>query len=187
MRRITIALVQTINGAYAHDGWSSGVSTPTDFRYFVGLRRRAGAIIIDRRTALNPRLPMINAPGKALEHTPVHVLTESDPAELARQLADRGLDYRAVGFTPNSLAEVVARLASDSDEIVCESGPNLAYRILEHYPHTELHLSISPRYLRDGLTHFSGLEADIPLRVRGIEQLDDQVVIRYAKAKPPPQ
>ncbi|RAG64367.1 hypothetical protein DN550_32730, partial [Burkholderia multivorans] len=97
------------------------------------------------------------------------------------------LDYRAVGFTPNSLAEVVAGLASDSDEIMCESGPNLAYRILEHYPHTELHLSISPRYLRDGLTHFSGLEADIPLHVRGIEQLDDQVVIRYAKAKPPPQ
>lgn len=112
-----------------------------------------------------PKLPVINAPGKALEHTPVHVLTESDPQALAAQLAERGLNYHAVGFTPHTLPEVVAGLESNSDEILCESGPNLAYRVLAHYPDTELHLSITPRYLHDERTHFSGLDADIELQM----------------------
>ncbi|GAA1625897.1 hypothetical protein GCM10009700_12260 [Brevibacterium sanguinis] len=182
MREVIISLVQSINGAYAQDGWSTGVSTPTDFTYFVGLRRRAGAILIDRRTALNPQLPMINAPGKVLEHTPVYVLTESDAEVLSQQLAERGLDYRAVHFTPDSLPEVIAGLETTGDMLLCESGPNLAYRLLDHGPGVELHLSISPRYLKDPGTHFSALDADIPLRVRGVEQRDDQVIIRYVRA-----
>lgn len=188
MRRLVISLVQSINGSFAQDGWSTGVSTDADFRNFLALRRQADAIIVDRRTALNPRLPMINAAGKALEDTPVHVLTESDPAALARQLDDRGLDYRAQPFTPDTLAEVLAGLetnpTSEAGEpvLLCESGPNLAFRLLESYPGAELHLSLSPRYIHTAGSHFSQLTADIGLRVLDVRAEDDQVFIRYAKA-----
>ncbi|UVI34584.1 hypothetical protein [Brevibacterium spongiae] len=188
MRRLIISLVQSINGSFAQDNWSTGVSTEADFRNFIALRRRASALIIDRRTALNPQLPVINAPGKALEHTPVHVLTESDPDLLARQLGDIGVDYRARQFTRDTLAEVVASLATRADTdagedlIVCESGPNLAFRLLEHYPGAELLLSISPRYIHTAGSHFSGLQADIELRLIEVRTEDDQVFLRYRRA-----
>lgn len=188
MPRLVISLVQSINGSFAQDGWSTGVSTDTDFRNFIALRRRASALIIDRRTALNPQLPVINAPGKALEHTPVHVLTESDPAPLARQLAEIGVDYRAQQFTPGTIAEVVASLATRADTpaggelIVCESGPNLAFRLLEHHPGAELLLSISPRYIHTEGSHFSRLPAQIDLRLIDVRDEDDQVFLRYRRA-----
>lgn len=182
MRELIISLVQTINGSYAQDSWSTGVSTKADFDYFISLRRQAGAIIIDRRTALNPALPVINAPGKALEHTPVHVLTESDPAELSEQLAEAGLDYRAQSFTPDTLTQVLEAIESTSDTLVCESGPNLAYRLLDAYPGAELHLSLSPFYNRNAGSHFSQLEATLNLRLIDVRTDDDQVFLRYAKA-----
>lgn len=182
MRELIISLVQTINGSYAQDGWSTGVSTKPDFEYFKSLRKQAGAIIIDRRTALNPALPIINAPRKALEHTPVHVLTESDPAELARALDEAGLDYRAQHFTPDTATQVLEALESASDTLVCESGPNLAYRLLDAYPGAELHLSLSPFYNRDSGSHFSQLEARVNLRLIDVRTVDDQVFVRYAKA-----
>ena len=52
MRPLIISLVQSINGSFAQDGWSTGVSTDTDFRHFLALRRRASALVIDRPTAL---------------------------------------------------------------------------------------------------------------------------------------
>ena len=182
MRTLIISLVQTINGSYAQDGWSTGVSTKADFDYFISLRRKAGAIIIDRRTALNPALPVINAPGKALEHTPVHVLTESDPIELSQQLAEAGLDYRAQPFTPDTAAEVLETVESTSDTLVCESGPNLAYRLLDAVPGAELHLSLSPLYSRTTGSHFSQLEATLNLRLIDARTVDDQVFVRYVKA-----
>lgn len=181
MRPLLISLVQTVNGSYAQDGWSTGVSTPADFEHFIALRRRAGAIIIDRRTALNAAAPIINAPGKALEHTPVHVFTESDESALQSQLDAAGLNYRAQGFTRKNLAEVVAGLDSTGETLVCESGPNLAYRLLDAYPGAELHLSISPMYSNSPGSHFSRLHADVPLRVEGVETRDDQVFVRYRK------
>lgn len=182
MRTLIISLVQSINGSYAQDGWSTGVSTKADFDYFVSLRRQAGAIIIDRRTALNPALPVINAPGKALEHTPVHVLTESDPIELSQQLAEAGLDYRAQQFTSEAAADVLDTVESTSDTLVCESGPNLAYRLLDAVPGAELHLSLSPFYSRTTGSHFSQLEATLNLRLIDVSTVDDQVFIRYGKA-----
>ncbi|MDN6124247.1 MAG: hypothetical protein L0I80_10350 [Brevibacterium sp.] len=182
MRELVISLVQTINGSYAQDSWSTGVSTEADFDYFISLRKQAGAIIIDRRTALNPALPVINAPGKALAHTPVHVLTESDPAQLSKQLAEVGLDYRAQHFTPGTLTQVLEAIESTSDTLVCESGPNLAYRLLDAYPGAELHLSLSPLYSRNAGSHFSQLEADLNLRLIDVRTADDQVFLRYAKA-----
>lgn len=182
MRELIISLVQTINGSYAQDGWSTGVSTKVDFSYFTSMRKQAGAIIIDRRTALNPALPVINAPGKALEHTPVHVLTESDPAELSRQLSKAGLDYRAQHFTPDTAAQVLDDLESTSETLVCESGPNLAYRLLDAVPAAELHLSLSPLYSRNIGSHFSQLEATLNLRLIDVRTVDDQIFIRYAKA-----
>ncbi|HCG57559.1 MULTISPECIES: hypothetical protein [Brevibacterium] len=182
MRELIISLVQTINGSYAQDGWSTGVSTKADFSYFTSLRKQAGAIIIDRRTALNPALPVINAPGKALEHTPVHVLTESDPAELSRQLSKAGLDYRAQHFTPDTAAQVLDDLESTNETLVCESGPNLAYRLLDAAPGAELHLSLSPLYSRNTGSHFSQLEATLNLRLIDVRTVDDQIFIRYAKA-----
>lgn len=191
MRRLVISLVQSINGSFAQNGWSTGVSTDADFRNFIALRRSASAIVIDRRTALNPQLPVINAPGKALEHTPVHVLTESDPVPLQTALAEAGLDYRARSFTPDTIAEVVESLTtatppggagtSDAAYVLCESGPNLAFRLLESYPAAELHLSLSPRYIRSSGSHFSQLEADIALRVTDVRTVDDQIFIRYVK------
>ncbi|SMX75216.1 MULTISPECIES: hypothetical protein [unclassified Brevibacterium] len=182
MRKLIISLVQTINASYAQDGWSTGVSTKADFAYFTSLRKRAGAIIIDRRTALNPALPVINAPGKALEHTPVHVLTESDPEKLSRHLAEAGLDYRAQGFTPETAAQVLNSIESTSETLVCESGPNLAYRLLDAVPGAELHLSLSPLYSRNSGSHFSQLEATLNLRLIDVRTVDDQVFIRYRKA-----
>ncbi|RBP63980.1 riboflavin biosynthesis pyrimidine reductase [Brevibacterium sanguinis] len=182
MRALLISLVQSINGSYAQDDWSTGVSTAADFAYFRSLRRQAGAIVIDRRTALNPRLPVINAPGKALEDTPVHVLTGSDPSALADELATRGLDYRAHHFTPDTVAEVIAGLESRSETILCESGPNLAYRLLDAYPNAELHLSLSPLYIRNPGSHFSRLEADIPLVLQSVDSRDGQVFLRYRRA-----
>lgn len=182
MRELIISLVQTINGSYAQDGWSTGVSTKTDFEYFKSLRRRAGAIIIDRRTALNPALPLVNAPGKALEHTPVHVLTESDAEVLSSQLEERGLDYRAQHFSPDTLTRVLESIESANDTLVCESGPNLAYRLLDAYPGAELHLSLSPCYSRNSGSHFSQLEASLELRVIDVRTVDDQVFVRYVKA-----
>lgn len=182
MRALIISLVQTINGSYAQDGWSTGVSTEADFEYFKSLRKQAGAIIIDRKTALNPALPVINAPGKALEHTPVHVLTESDPVELSRQLTEAGLDYRTQHFTPETLTEVLEGIEAGSENLVCESGPNLAYRLLNSYPGAELHLSLSPLYSKNTGSHFSQLEATLNLRLIGVRSVDDQVFIRYAKA-----
>ncbi|MCI4010299.1 hypothetical protein [Brevibacterium sp. ZH18] len=182
MRELIVSLVQSINGSYAQDGWSTGVSTKADFAYFTSLRRQAGAIIIDRRTALNPNLPVINGAGKALDHTPVHVLTESDPEVLAAQLAELGLDYRAHHFTPDTVAEVVESVEATSDTLVCESGPNLAYRLLDSYPGAQLHLSLSPRYSRNSGSHFCRLEADIDLCVIDVRTVDDQVFVRYAKA-----
>lgn len=183
MRRLIISLVQSINGSYAQDGWSTGVSTDADFAYFRSLRRGASAIIIDRRTALNPQLPVINAPGKALEHTPVHVLTESDAQSLQRELAELGLDYRAQHFTPATVAEVLDTLATadPTGDVLCESGPNLAFRLLDAYPAAELHLSLSPRYIRSSGSHFSRLETEIDLRVIDVRTVEDQVFIRYAK------
>ena len=49
MRPLIISLVQSINGSFAQDGWSTGVSTDTDFRHFLALRRRASALVIDKR------------------------------------------------------------------------------------------------------------------------------------------
>lgn len=191
MRRLIISLVQSINGSFAEDGWSTGVSTDADFRRFLALRRSANAIIVDRRTALNPQLPVINATGKALEHTPVHVLTESDPTALQSELDVRGLDYRAQHFTADTITEVAASLptapspesqTSDEAVLLCESGPNLAFRLLEHYPGAELHLSVSPRYIRTPGSHFSGLEAEIDLRLIDVRTEDDQVFLRYTRA-----
>lgn len=200
MRPLIISLVQSINGSYAQDGWSTGVSTDADFAYFRSLRRGASAIIVDRRTALNPQLPVINAPGKALEHTPVHVLTESDATSLQRELTELGLDYRAQHFTPDTVAEVLAGIPTalspasrqansvgsgtdvDEDALLCESGPNLAFRLLDAYPAAELHLSLSPRYIRSSGSHFSRLETEIDLRVVDVRTVDDQVFIRYVKA-----
>lgn len=211
MRRLIISLVQSINGSFAEDGWSTGVSTDADFRRFLALRRNANAIIIDRRTALNPQLPVINAAGKTLEHTPVYVLTESDPESLQRQLDARGLDYRAQHFNADTITEVAASLptapspeslrsrseksstgggeaspGNDSappgeEVLLCESGPNLAFRLLEHYPDAELHLSVSPLYIRTLGSHFSGLEAKIDLRLIGVSAEDDQVFLRYRR------
>ncbi|SDS59843.1 hypothetical protein SAMN04489752_2061 [Brevibacterium siliguriense] len=110
MRRLIISLVQSINGSFAEDDWSTGVSTDADFRHFLALRRSANAIIIDRRTALNPQLPVINAAGKTLEHTPVYVLTESDPESLQSELDAHGLDYRAQHFSADTITEVAASL-----------------------------------------------------------------------------
>lgn len=207
MRRLIISLVQSINGSFAEDGWSTGVSTDADFRRFLALRRSANAIIIDRRTALNPRLPVINAVGKTLEHTPVYVLTESDPAALQSELDARGLDYRAQHFSADTITEVAAALPtapspesrqSDANSalpsagtepeefggvvLLCESGPNLAFRLLEHYPGAELHLSVSPRYVRTPGSHLSGLEAEIDLRLIDVRVEDDQVFLRYRRA-----
>ncbi|MGO3023713.1 MAG: hypothetical protein ACTIIH_10785 [Brevibacterium sp.] len=191
MRRLIISLVQSINGSLAEDGWSTGVSTDADFRRFLALRRSANAIIIDRRTALNPQLPVINAAGKTLEHTPVYVLTESDPTSLQAELDARGLDYRAQHFSPDTITEVAASLSTapspesaptDEAVLLCESGPNLAFRLLEHYPGAELHLSVSPRYLRTPGSHFSGLEAEIDLRLIDVRTEDDQVFLRYTRA-----
>lgn len=189
MRPLVISLVQSINGSFAQEGWSTGVSTDADFANFVALRRRAAAIVIDRRTALNPQLPIINAPGKALEHTPVHVLTESDPDPLAAQLAELGVDYRPRRFTPGTIAEVISSLttradspAGDDELIVCESGPNLAFRLLDSYPGAELILSISPKYIRTETSHLSSLHAEIDLRLIDVRTEDDQVFLRYAKA-----
>ncbi|MGO0604890.1 hypothetical protein [Brevibacterium linens] len=191
MRRLIISLVQSINGSFAEDGWSTGVSTDADFRRFLALRRSANAIIIDRRTALNPQLPVINAAGKTLEHTPVYVLTESDPTSLQAELDARGLDYRAQHFSPDTITEVAASLSTapspesaptDEAVLLCESGPNLAFRLLEHYPGAELHLSVSPRYLRTPGSHFSGLEAEIDLRLIDVRTEDDQVFLRYTRA-----
>lgn len=219
MRRLIISLVQSINGSFAEDGWSTGVSTDADFRRFLALRRNANAIIIDRRTALNPQLPVINAAGKTLEHTPVYVLTESDPESLQRQLDARGLDYRAQHFNADTITEVAASLptapspeslrspspeslrsrseksstgggeaspGNDSappgeEVLLCESGPNLAFRLLEHYPDAELHLSVSPLYIRTLGSHFSGLEAKIDLRLIDVSTEDDQVFLRYRR------
>ena len=191
MRPLVISLVQSINGSFAQDGWSTGVSTDTDFRHFLALRRRASALVIDRRTALNPQLPVINAPGKALEHTPVHVLTESDPLPLSRQLAELGVDYRARQFAPDTVAEVISSLDTRTDEvdgeenIVCESGPHLAFRLLECYPAAELQLSISPRYIHTATSHFSRLQTEIELDLLDVRAEDDQVFLRYRKARPP--
>ncbi|MGM0700483.1 MAG: hypothetical protein ACQEVD_16680 [Actinomycetota bacterium] len=191
MRRLIISLVQSINGSFAENGWSTGVSTDADFRRFLALRRSANAIIVDRRTALNPQLPVINAAGKALEHTPVHVLTESDPTALQSELDARGLDYRAQHFTADTITEVAASLPTapslesvptDEAVLLCESGPNLAFRLLEHYPGAELHLSVSPCYIRTPGSHFSGLEAEIDLRLIDVRTEDDQVFLRYTRA-----
>lgn len=222
MRRLIISLVQSINASFAQDGWSTGVSTEPDFKNFVALRRQAAALVIDRRTALNPQLPVINAAGKALEHTPVHVLTESDPVALAKQLSDIGVDYRAQQFAPDTIAEVVATLATRADSpigaesptgaksptgaapaeplrstpagpfgidigpgdelIVCESGPNLGFRLLEHYPGAELLLSISPRYIHTAGSHFSGLQTSIELTLLDVRTEDEQVYLRYRRA-----
>lgn len=195
MRRLVISLVQSINGSYAQDDWSSGVSTPADFEYFKSLRRRADAIIIDRRTALNPLLPVINAAGKALETTPVHVLTESDPQALAGELRGLGLDYRAQHFTPATVTEVLNSIETRVDTTVetkpeasaseatllCESGPNLAYRLLDAYPGAELHLSLTPRYSRNAGSHFCRLDAEIDLRIIDVRTEDEQIFVRYAK------
>lgn len=181
MRKLIISLVQTINASYAQDGWSTGVSTQADFTYFKSLRKQAGAIIVDRRTALNPSLPVVNAPGKALAHTPVHVLTESDPKELSRQLAEAGLDYRAQYFTPDTAAQVLDTIESTNETLVCEAGPNLAYRLLDAVPGAELHLSLSPLYSRNSGSHFSQLETTLKLRLIDVRTVDDQVFIRYAK------
>lgn len=215
MRRLLISLVQSINGSFAENGWSTGVSTDADFRRFLALRRSANAIIVDRRTALNPQLPVINAAGKTLQHTPVHVLTESDPTALQSELDARGLDYRAQHFTADTITEVAASLptapspesrtsqsaldrsptrtdhassagtgsqTSDAAVLLCESGPNLAFRLLEHYPGAELHLSVSPCYIRTPGSHFSGLEAEIDLRLIDVRTEDDQVFLRYTRA-----
>ena len=197
MRRLIISLVQSINGSFAEDGWSTGVSTDADFRRFLALRRGANAIIIDRRTALNPQLPVINAAGKTLEHTPVYVLTESDPTALQSELDARGLDYRAQHFSADTVTEVAASLPTapspqsrkspepaPSDDVVllCESGPNLAFRLLEHYPGAELHLSVSPRYIRTPGSHFSGFEAKIDLDLIDVRTEDGQVFLRYRRA-----
>lgn len=191
MRRLIISLVQSINGSFAEDGWSTGVSTDADFRRFLALRRSANAIIVDRRTALNPQLPVINAAGKALEHTPVHVLTESDPTALQSELDARGLDYRAQRFTAGTITEVAASLTTapspesqpaDEAVLLCESGPNLAFRLLEHYPGAELHLSVSPLYIRTPGSHLAGLEAEIALRLIDVRTEDDQVFLRYTRA-----
>ena len=194
MRRLIISLVQSINGSYAQDDWSSGVSTPADFEYFKSLRRRADAIIVDRRTALNPQLPVINAAGKVLEDTPVHVLTESDPQALAGELRDLGLDYRAQHFTRATTSQVLNSIdvlnsaetpvAKGSSEVtlLCEAGPNLAYRLLDAYPGAELHLSLTPRYSRNAGSHFCRLDAEIDLRIIDVATEDDQVFVRYAKA-----
>lgn len=215
MRRLIVSLVQSINGSFAEEGWSTGVSTDADFRRFLALRRSANAIIIDRRTALNPQLPVINAAGKTLEHTPVYVLTESDPTSLQAELDARGLDYRAQHFSPDTITEVAASLptapsaesrtsqsaadrsstptdhassagtgsqTSDEAVLLCESGPNLAFRLLEHYPGAELHLSVSPCYIRTPGSHFSGLEAEIALRLIDVRTEDDQVFLRYTRA-----
>ncbi|WP_166972235.1 hypothetical protein [Brevibacterium atlanticum] len=197
MRRLVISLVQSINGSFAQDGWSTGVSTDADFRNFIALRRRAAAIIVDRRTALNPQLPVINAPGKALEHTPVHVLTESDPVSLQAALTEAGLDYRACRFTPDAIAEVVASLETtvsgtgangsgsardDSEMILCESGPHLAFRLLDAYPGAELVLSVSPRYIHSPGSHFSRLQATIDLHLIDVRSEDDQVFLHYVRA-----
>ena len=211
MRRLIISLVQSINGSFAEDGWSTGVSTDADFRRFLALRRGANAIIVDRRTALNPQLPVINAAGKTLEHTPVYVLTESDSESLQSELEARGLDYRARHFTADTITEVAASLPTalspeslrsrseesstggneaspgndsappDEEVLLCESGPNLAFRLLEHYPGAELHLSVSPRYIRTPGSHFSGLEAKIDLRLLDVRTEDDQVFLRYRR------
>ncbi|MGC2941173.1 MULTISPECIES: hypothetical protein [unclassified Brevibacterium] len=202
-RRVIISLVQSINGSFAEDGWSTGVSTDADFRRFLALRRSANAIIIDRRTALNPQLPVINAAGKTLAHTPVYVLTESDPDALQVELDARGLDYRAKIFSADTITEVAAALPtapspesrqSETDTaqslprqsteavLLCESGPNLAFRILEHCPGAELHLSVSPRYIRTPGSHFSGLEAKIDLRLIDVHTEDGQVFLRYRRA-----
>ncbi len=182
MRTLLISLVQSINGSYAQDDWSTGVSTDADFAYFKSLRRRAGAIVIDRRTALNPQLPVINAPGKAMAATPVHVLTSSDPDALAAELDARGLRYRAHHFSPDTLTEVLDSLESRTDTILCESGPHLAYRLLASYEQAELHLSLSPLYSRNPGSHFCRLEADIDLRLVGVESRDSQVFLRYRRA-----
>ena len=188
MRPLVISLVQSINGSFAQDGWSTGVSTDTDFRHFLALRRRASALVIDRPTALNRQLPVINAPGKALEHTPVHVLTESQPGPLAAQLDDLGLDYRARQFTPETITEVIASLdtragtGADEEFIVCESGPHLGFRLLESYPGAELHLSLSPRYIHTATSHFCQLRTEIELRLIDVRTEDDQVFLRYRRA-----
>ncbi|GGC28136.1 hypothetical protein GCM10010974_08340 [Brevibacterium sediminis] len=191
MRRLILSLVQSINGSFAENGWSTGVSTDADFRRFLALRRSANAIIVDRRTALNPQLPVINAAGKTLQHTPVHVLTESDPTALQSELDARGLDYRAQHFTAKTITEVAASLPTapspesvptDESVLLCESGPNLAFRLLEHYPGAELHLSVSPCYIRTPGSHFSGLEAEIDLRLIDVRTEDDQVFLRYTRA-----
>lgn len=182
MRTLLISLVQSINGSYAQDDWSTGVSTDADFAYFKGLRRQAGAIVIDRRTALNPQLPVINAPGKAMADTPVHVLTGSDSIVLAAELEARGLNYQAHHFTPDTIAEVLEGIECRSDTILCESGPHLAYRLLDSYPNAQLHLSMSPLYSRNPGSHFCRLDADIDLRLDGVESRDGQVFIRYSKA-----
>ncbi|WP_210602380.1 hypothetical protein [Brevibacterium oceani] len=209
MRRLVISLVQSINGSFAQDGWSTGVSTDADFRNFIALRRGASAIVIDRRTALNPQLPVVNAPGKALEHTPVHVLTESDPVPLQAALTEAGLDYRARSFTPDTIAEVVASLetkvsgtdsqgssgavasaegngsagAADASEmILCEAGPNLSFRLLDAYPGAELVLSVSPLYIHSLGSHFSQLQARIDLHLIDVRSEDDQVFLHYVRA-----
>lgn len=182
MRTLLISLVQSINGSFAEDDWSTGVSNDTDFAYFLELRRRAGAIIIDRRTALNPQLPVINAPGKKLEHTPVHVLTSSDARSLGAELAHKGLNYQAHHFTPQTVASVLNRVDSSNGVLLCESGPNLAFRLLDSYPGAELHLSISPLYSRSPGSHFSALNARIDLALMGVETNGNQIIARYLKA-----
>lgn len=184
---LLISLVQSLNGTYAADGWTTAISNDEDFGYFRELRRAAGAVIVDRRTALNPQLPRINAPGKALERTPVHVLSRTDPARLQAELDRAGLGYHAHGIggaegrERERIRAVIPALARKDREapLLCEAGPHLAYRLLAAYPGAELHLSISPLYLHGPGTHASGLQARIPLHLTGTERRGDQMILRY--------
>src|SRR5699024_8279801 len=131
---------------------------------------------------------VINAPGKALEHTPVHVLTESDPAPLAAQLSELGGDYRATRFTPESVAGVIASLDTRADTsaggelIVYEPGTHLGFRLLESYPGAVLRLSVTPRYIHTATSPFAHLRTEIELRLIETRAEDDQVFLRYRSA-----
>lgn len=172
---VTTNMVMTLDGAYADQGRSGGISSDADHRLFIANRSLADAILVGASTARaeryrRPRVGEAAAEVRRLrgqEPEPRVVMTSrrlglppdlglldgrdprpilAHPLDVDTSGAPEGVELLAVGQGSVDFSELLGRLARRGmRRIVCEGGPGILGQLAEADLIDEFLLTLSPR------------------------------------------
>lgn len=204
--------VSTLDGAaYAADGLSGSLGGPADTRVFALLRSLADVIIVGagtaraegygpvkpgdvdadlrRRLGLKPIPPIavvsrsLNIPAALTAPGQIVITTEDAPTARVDALREQ-VEVIAAGEGEIDWAEVKNRLAAHGlNRVLCEGGPTLHGRLVEHDLVDELCLSIAP-VMAAGTAPRIGhgpTAVENPMSLGHALQIDDLLLTRWVR------